>query len=378
VSDGIAVLKLKVTSSSVDLEPVAEMCRKARNMAVIDWLLRQKGMPPSERQSKRHIKRKDKAADAPTSESNKIYHAIRDAVPALSADVASSLSQAVNSYLGGKMDWREGKSEDGKRPRRRDAIAEFRMRAPFATALEIPLANKNVTLAFTDTMTVRVRRVLTGEPDIELVLSTRNMPAGIKLLIRDVIDGRKKLADSKLILRQESWYVHLPISCPAVPLDPERVATLSPIQGDGRYDRPFRLKLPNQNREIGDGWYLKSQAERFVGLRKQIGWRYRQRQGAGHGRKKADAAVRKRIKQFADIVSEVRRRMIRDIVSWCERRQCGLLVYHEPTLPLRTKCWFAANGVDWDWTRFVGDLENSCKRNGIRLDKRQLKLKDVA
>lgn len=381
----ITVLKLKLAAeSSPDLEPIAKACRKGRNAGLENWLLRQRGFPESEKQSKRLIVRKDKAADAPKSESTKLYHAIREAVPELGTTQITMLAQGLSSHLGAKVDWRRGSNGDGKRMRRRDAILAYEDRPPFFTSLEIPLHNAHTRVTFTDRLTITVNRPMTDVQSLRIEVSLRDMPPGKQQLLREVASGVRKLPDSKILFKakQNAWYWHIPLAF-ETEIVSEKPAELWPTIGttkDGKQtDRPFKLECDGETRPwyIGDGRYLLAQTVRLIGLRKMIGWRYQQRMGAGHGRAKIDAATKRRRQQEWNIRAEVMRRAIADVVRQCVRNRCGKLTYHEPSLPLRKRCWFQSSGLDWDWTKFGADLKNAAARQGIEVTVKQWKWKEA-
>ena len=376
----ITVLQLKLVEADDLLRPVGLACRRARNAGLENWLLRQRGMPETRKQSERLIASKN--GDKPKSESTKIYHSMTEAVPELGTTQITMLAQAVSSHLSAKVDWRRGADDNGKRPRRRDAILAYDDRPPFFTALEVPVHNAHCRIDFGDRLTISLNRPLREVKTLTVEVSLRKLPPRIQAIIRELSDGRRKLADSKLVEKDGQWFWHVPITFETL-VRSDLTAELWPTLGsekDGKQtDRPFRLDLPNRDRPwwIGDGRYLVAQTERLIGLRKMIGWRYKQRMGAGHGRKKIDAAVRRRRTQERNIRTEVLRRAIADVIRQCVQANAGTLIWHEPSLPLREKCWFAANGIDWDWTKFGADLKNAAARQGIEVLTKQWKVKDA-
>lgn len=379
----ITVLKLKLEDDAdTILRPIGLACRKARNGGAENWLLRRRGLPETERQSKAMIARKDKASDAPKSERTKIYHAMRAAAPELGSAQASRLANDLASYLSARVDWRRGNAEDGTRRRRRDAILAYDDRPPFFSTLEIPLQFQQTQVTFDSRLTIDVSRPMVDLPNVCLEVSVRDLPAGKKKLIQELATGNRKLPDSKLVERDGKWFWHIPLTF-ETEVSSEVCAELWPTIGsskDGKqHDRPFRLELPGRDRPwwVGDGRYLVAQTQRLIGLRKMIGWRYRQRMGAGHGRKKIDAAVRRRREQERNMRTEVLRRAIADVVRQCVAAKCGRLVWHEPSLPLREKCWFHVMGLEWNWTKFSADLENAAARQGIEVEKTMLKKREA-
>jgi len=372
----ITVLRFKLQSCD-GLERLGEMCRVGRCAAVENWLLRQRGFPETTAQSTRLCRRGKLGADHPKSESTKLYHAIRAAVPDLGTTQASMLARRVAANLNTKVDWRRQRVA-GKTVKKRDEILAYLSRPPFFCGVEIPLHNAQSRTTFDDEAVLYVDRPAKDVTQLKFRLSLRRLPPGRKRLLMDLSSGRRKLQDSMLLRRSKGWYWHVPVTFDRQPLS-DQCASLLPVVSADQNRRPFDLILPAAERPwgIGDGRYLLAQVTRLIGLRKMIGYRYRSRDGSGHGRQKIDASVRRRRLQQRNVVSEVRRRAIADVVRQCVRNGCGVLIYREPSLPLRKKCWFDQVGVDWDWTRFFSDLKNSSARKGIEVRKKQLKWKDA-
>lgn len=352
--DFVTVLKFKVVSDTEWLVELAKLCRRGRNAGAINWLLRKHGLPESVNQSTRKIKqsRKGKELSGEKSESTKIYHAVRDGAPGLPGDICSTISSEIAKHLAAKVDWRR-RGKDGKLRRRADEIMDYEARSPFFTQLQVPVRSNTSSLRLTDKFVL----VAFGR-DVEL--SLRKVTAGMKSLVQRVIAGDLKYCDGKILERHGEWFFHLVIVEERDSLASDRSATLAPISGDESLQRDnfFRLSFPDGGSwHIGDGRYYLHAHRRLIGLRKQIGWLYRSRNGAGHGRKKYDAAVSRRNQQLANIRNEVMRRAIADTVRQCQRRNCGAITYRDPTGPAKDACWFARRGVDWNWTRFVADLK---------------------
>lgn len=388
---GFRLLKLKIDPEHYEyLDQVAVLCRRARNAALEDWLLRQRGKPPSEKQSRPPTPRRKKQADgsyemtaaSEMTESTKIYHAVTAAEPSLDTQVASMMAQSIWTHLSAKVDWRRGKDDEtGRKKRRRDAILEYEDRPPFFSGWEIPIRSANTNLKYGPWSGASVLLLRGDRRDIRII--TDKLPPAIRSLLLDILEGKAKLLDSRLVKKNESWYWFLPVQVlnPASVV-PDRVMTLMPVfpqrEEPREIDRPFVLEAPDGGRRhVGDGRYYLAQMERLWAILKMIGWRYRQRCGTGHGRAKYDRYVSLRRRQMRDVTDEVRRRMIVRIVDYMEQHACGTLLYREPSLPLRNRCWFAQRGLDWDWTRFESDLENALARKGMVLDKKMLKLADV-
>lgn len=371
----VTTLRFKAQcDDDAEVRHVAEVCRRARNAALENWLLRQRGLPESEKQRKTSPKPDKDGNPRPLSESTKLYHAVRAEAPELNTQAASMIAAAISSHLAAKQDWRRGGG--GKR---KDAILNYEDRPPFFSGLEIPLHNSQVALSVGDDVSIRIRSPL-GNGDLTISFSGKGMN-GHRRVLEEITSGARKLSDSKLIFKphKNAWYWHLPVVFETeVRSDVE--VTLYPVIGipAGRHaDNFLRLELPGRSWMVGHGRFLLSQTLRLIGIRKAIGWRYRNGQGSGHGRQKIDAAVRKRRMQQRNIVCEVRRQAVNDVMRQCDRAGAGVIVYREPSLPLRKKTWFSEQGLEWDWTAFLMDLKNVAARRGVEVVKKQYRWKDA-
>lgn len=371
------MLKLKLVDVPTEtLEHVAYLCRRGTNAAVEDWLLRERGKAESPKQAKPG--RSGKSLHPST----KLYHAVTAAVPTLSADIATCLANKLWSNLNAKLDWRR---RNGQPRKRLDAIVDYEDRPPFTNASIIPAPNKNVTISFNDVLVLTVRNVLRKEPPIKLSVSLKGLPTGQKRIIRECMEGDRKLSDSQIVLKTgrngaDNWYFYFCTARESKPVDHEAKVILAPIVvNDGnKQDRPFRVLFSEGGHwGVGDGRYLLAQTNRLIGLRKQVGYRYRNGNGTGHGRQKVDKAVRRRTAQLKNVRDEFRRRLINDVIKQCQRHDAGTIVYREPTDPVKTKLWFSKVGLEFDWTRFVGDLKNSAARRGIKVESKKLKMAEV-
>lgn len=356
------LLRLKVTPAA-DQAPAflhaAELQRKAYNIAVDDWICRHRG-----RAKETAKQRKPGAKGKEPVESTKLYRYVVDLVPELSAINVSAACQMVTSNLSAKMDWRKQDGEKGKQLKRQDAVLAYDDRPPYLTALQMQMHYSQVRLTVGDDITA-VIKPLRNAP-LQFTVSGRRLPARYRKWLAEMASGKRKLPCSYLAWNdnKSQWYWYVSVSLESSDADPSRQAVLTPNHDAN--DRPFRLLFDDSRPwGVGDGRYLKAQTARLVGLRKQIGWRYRNGNGAGHGRKKIDAAVRKRRLQQRNVNDEFRRRMINDIARQCKRRQCGVLVYRKPSNPVKEVLWFAEAGVEFDWTRFETDLKNVLARHGI-------------
>lgn len=384
---GITMLRLKLDCSDDDQETlrlVGSLCRKARNVGIEDWLLRQRGMPPSAKQAAppqpRRVRgnngeivlRKRETSD----ESTKIYHAMTEAVEELDTRLVSSLSREITKELNAKVDWRKNGCENKKR-RKRDDILEYEQRPPFSQCLKIPVVASCTQLQYGPQTEVRLK-LLRGSAE-SIRIKTAALGPRLKQKLLEISEGHRRLQDSSIHYRHEKrcWFWHLPITeDPAETLDETVEIVLMPACGDPdkpSHDRPFHVG----NWYIGDGRYLLSQLERIIASEKEIGYAYRHRRtGTGHGRQKRTKAIAKKRLQRRHQIEEFRRRLIVDVLRQCQRANAGRLIYRRPSLPLREKSWFSRHGIDWDWTRFETDLKNSASKYGVAVKVKQLNMKE--
>lgn len=392
------MLKLKLVDPPNDtLEHIANLCRRGRNVAIEDWLLRERGKPESPKQAR---------------SSTKIYHAITEAVPELSGTVASCLASQTWNNLKAKVDWRK---RDESMPTRADAILAHEERPPWSTADVIPVPNKNIRIEFGDELALTIRNVLSKQPPLKLFVSLKGMSTGRKRIIRTCLEnaskledlrkereakglesGKKKtrqecmpdammLSDSEIVKKMvrngsEVWSLYFCASANNKPVNGDTNVTLAPLlnRQASKTDRPFRVTFAaGGSWDVGDGRYLWGQSQRIDGNRKLIGYCYTNGNMRGHGRQKINKLVRKRVLQLKNVRNEFRRRLIRDVIKQCEREQAGVIYYREPTDPVKTKTWFATVGLEFDWTRFLGDLKNSAAKRGITVKTSKLKMQEV-
>jgi hypothetical protein len=376
----IVMLKLKIEHAPHDeLTALAALMRRGRNVAIENWLLRERGLPENPKQSAPSPR--GGAAKHP---STKLYHAITSGAPNINPSVAAKLAAEAWSNLNAKVDWRRRAGEEGKPRRRMDAILDYEDRAPWYTGDDIPVLNKHAYVLFEEELHLVVSRLTRDATDEDLVLklTIKGLSPSLKLLIRRVLAKELKFSDSSIRLKGDQWVWFWPIQIETEQSNRHGVLHLWPVvpdaTSDRHSDRPFRTDSPDgRSWYVGDGRYLLAQTSRLLGLKKMIGYRYRNGLAKGHGRAKVDRAQVIRSQQLRNIRDEFRRKAISDILKQAHRHECGTIIYHEPTGPTKTKCWFDVVGLEFDWTRFATDLKNSAARRGISVETKKLKIADV-
>lgn len=366
----VTAYRFKIDEPPESLKAIAERLRLARNVASMDWMMRQAGLPLHGKQNPDRC------------ESTNIYHSIKEHDIGIDSQVASMLAASINSFVSGKLDWRENESGKAKRS---DAIKAGNARPPYFTAIEIPVHNKISKLTLEDCYRLSIRPIVNEQP-ISLKIATSKLPRRLRLVLASILSGEQRMPCGTLHYRDKgskpAWYWNISISSEVEPLDSDVEVEVWPtLDGDGErsVDRPFTCVLPGGRKwAVGDGRFFLSQVERLEGAIKSIGHAYRNRRtGAGHGRAKYDANKSRFRAQLANVTAEVRRKCIVDIIDQCKRNNAGTLVYREPTNPAKDKVWFKIKGVEWDWTRFGTDLKNSAARAGIKLKFKKLKIAEI-
>lgn len=197
-------------------------------------------------------------------------------------------------------------------------------------------------------------------------LNVGALSAGHRELIRKVATREWGTGDSKLIFKRGKWFLSLIYKQPTqnLGLDPERTAELVMTGPDSR--RAFAIYNDDCTWRIGDTDMLRKEFERIDNRRKAIRSRYREI-GGGHGKNRFFSKLRPMSRSVQDLQARFTWNMVKEIVRFCAKVNCGKLSYREPKIPLRDESWFSRNDVPFDWTQFLGKLKHKCKHFGIEL-----------
>lgn len=375
----VDLIRLKISAADIDLNEVAESYRKARNVALENWLLRERGLPETLRQSTRRGKAVASDQPKPKSESTKLYDAVVEAVPELGTQLAAGIGRQTVKSLNTRVDWRKQDGESGKPKRKKDAILAYEERPPFSQRADfIAVPNSDAKLSEADGLiTLQIRNMLRGHV-ATIRLSLKGVPPLKLARLREVMhDG---LADSSFVKKKKGWYWHLPILLDVPAKDSAVVVTLEPVIPaiHGEIDYFLLATCDDRSWRIGEMRYLLRQMIRYESRIKDQGRLYRtQRASSGHGRKDFDEKVSLVRQKLRNHVREVRKRAIDDLVRFCERHNAGTVCFRRPTNPVKDKSCFAVRGVNWDWTDFEAAMKNGLAHRGVGLETKSLNLKEV-
>jgi len=208
-------------------------------------------------------------------------------------------------------------------------------------------------------------------------LEVGDLSLGRKRIFRKICTGEYKLSDSSLYEKKGKWFAQLCYEAPteAAGLPEDRVLTIGPAQPDDR--RPFVATwLDDEGHArrwyLGEGKPLVAEFRRVKARRRAIQYRYRDGMGSGHGRQRWARAIKPMSRAVVDMQSRFLKLLSSDVVKLAIREGCGTIHYREPTLPVRTKEWFATQDVPMDWTTLESKIAWKAKQKGLRYEKTRI------
>jgi len=98
--------------------------------------------------------------------------------------------------------------------------------------------------------------------------------------------------------------------------------------------------------------------------------------GSGHGRQRWARAIKPMSRAVVDMQSRFLKLLSSDVVKLAIREGCGTIHYREPTLPVRTKEWFATQDMPLDWTKLESKIASKAKQKGLRYEKTRIGMKE--
>lgn len=375
---------------NVLLEAARGDCCKARNAAITHWLLWRRQNPNWEPGGKYDapapkIKRTPKppkpGAKPPKDPqhaprlflSRELYSFAVKAAPRLSATIASSCVQDVNSRLKSNMPY----NHDGEARWVWQAILNSEVSLPTWTGGKIPSPRSVTKLAYTEDacwvqfpLLSKASGYRTLSPKVRL--HAADLTAGNRRLLRMLANGERRLADSQLYEKKGKWYFQACYELPTPEeLESSRVLTLEIGKPKATY--PFRLRWIDSDDKARD-WTagkvkpLIAEYRRIQAKRRALKWRYRDGAGSGHGRQRWARNIKPMKRAVRDLSSRWQKQFISDVIKHAIRERCGAILYREPTMPLRDKTLFAAEDVPFDWTVFLGRLRFKAECKGLRFE----------
>ena len=103
-------------------------------------------------------------------------------------------------------------------------------------------------------------------------------------------------------------------------------------------------------------------------------FRYRDGAGSGHGRQRWAKGIKPLERAVRDMCGRWQKQFISDMLKVALKEGCGMVLYREPTKPLREKEFFARSDTPFDWTAFIGRLKFKCESKGLRFESERIGL----
>lgn len=404
-----------------DLEQVAIWCNQARNAMVRTWLRWHEDhpefnqgqkhpkpwpqavypdgsvAPPKEKPAEgEKAKRRTQGSAEPMGFRNLLYRAGCDAAPNLAAAIVSSLAGEVQAWL----ITRAGLETrlKCKRPswwKQWQALLAYDLSVPTFREWSIPVPNQQSFLAW-EGWASRPNGTLTERKDGGCVLQcplfaasygrthaklltqldvgglTRGHKNLIRRLVRNAVDEVEhqwKWGDSELVERKGEWYVNVSYKQPnrSLGLDQGQEAHLwlaPPDEPRG----PFQVECEAGRWWVGHGQTLVAEFQRLEDRRINIRARYRDSEDRkGRGQNRFFKVFRPSERKTHEMEKRFVYNLIRDVLRFCQRNDCGSVVFHEPGTWLKGNGWFSKHNAPCDWTMLSARLKDKLGDVGITL-----------
>lgn len=220
-------------------------------------------------------------------------------------------------------------------------------------------------------------------------VEVRQLTAGNRRLLRRIAIGEWPLCDSTLVYHGDrddrkrkrsgdGWYLHLVYRQPAkdLGLDATKPATLSLLPADATH--PMQIAAEGcKTWTLGSAKVLLAQLDRLDMRRQANRLKYRQAdQLRGRGRRPFYQRMRPLTRASQNLLGMFTKNLVAEVIKYCERNDCGQLIYREPGLMLRQKDWFAEHWTNFDWTDFLSRLQHKCTELGVELVVQRMSTKE--
>lgn len=380
------------------LEQTRRDCCKARNAAITHWLLWRRQNPAWEPGGKydapapkiKRMPKPPKPGAKPPKDppygpreflSRELYAVASGAAASLNTSLASSCVQDVVSRLKANVPY----NHDGTARWVWQAILSSEVSLPTWRGGKIPAPRSVVKFGYTEDecwvqfpLLSRSSGYRTLSPKVRL--HAADLSAGNRRLLRKLVSGESRLADSQLYEKKGKWYFQACYELPTPEeLKSERVLILE--VGRPESDYPFRLRWTDSDGKerdwtAGKAKPLIAEYRRVQARRRAIRWRYRDGAGSGHGRQRWAKAIKPMERAVRDMCGRWQKQFVSDVIKHAIKEGCGAILYREPTMPLREKALFAAQDVPFDWTSFLGRLRFKAEAKGIKFDVTRMGVKE--
>ena len=329
------------------------------------------------------------------------YRIGQNIAPNINTNIINSLSREVVAKLKSKMPY----DHEGKRMRGL-AILNNEVSLSNNRKRVIPVPNQGISIAYDGKFSQKKpnkKMKVFGQSECVLQFplfsdgSGRNFKSlicrlniagftpGQKALLRRVIAGEWKMGDSTISYRtfkrgnklKDGWYFNLNYAQPRGDqgLNKNNTATLFSNPKDAKRAMQIRFG-PDKDCwwQLGDNMY-KVQVEKLKIKRKVLRFNSRlATRTKGHGQAAFYRKLRPSSKSVKHAQSIFQWLIVKDVMAYCVKNDCGTLYYREPSRGLRdSNTWFSAHGVEFDWTAFLLKLRHKCNIFGIDLVDERIK-----
>jgi hypothetical protein len=282
------------------------------------------------------------------------------------------------------------------------AILANDMSLPNFCSVNVPLRRQEARIEETACGYVLVASILSQKAgykkcSLQWRLNMRKFSAGHRALMARIVraeDERRKevrpkgsakregkaweLCDSRIIHDNGRWFYLLNYRLPK-PRDLPRENVLKLYPAKPEVYRPFEIMMPDGKRwGLGDGYVYDIVCKRVNVRRRTVQFRYGRGHGKGHGRQRVYRAIRPIARAVLDMQLQLRRMVASDVVRWCQRTNCGTVIYYEPSKPARLVSWFAKRDLHFGWAAFRSQLVQRLEREGVAVEVVVLKRAELA
>jgi hypothetical protein len=305
--------------------------------------------------------------------SRELYDVATKAAPSLNSSLASACVQDVLSRLKSNVPY----NHDGEARWVWQAILWQEISVPTWRGGRIPVLRSTTKVYYGEDACWVKFSLLSRQSgyrtrSLQVRLHAAALTAGNRRLLRKLVSGELRLADSQLYEKKGEWYFQACYTLPDVAAcESERVLTLAP--GKPESDYPFRMCWTDTDGKLRDWTAGKAKpliAEYFrvEARRRALRWRYQGGVGSGHGRKRWAKTIKPMQQSVRELSTRWQKQFVSDVIKHAIKEGCGAILYREPTMPLREISYFAAVKVPFDWCALCGRLRFKAEAKGLAFE----------
>lgn len=208
-----------------------------------------------------------------------------------------------------------------------------------------------------------------GNPFVRIEVG--QLSKGNRTVLKRILREEYLVCDSRVTEREGQWYLQLCYRRPNqdLGLNKEHKAILWPTFTGER--KPFLIDAVDHSPWwVGHGDLLVNEFKRLQQRRLAMRSRYRDQMsgGKGHGRQRFEMKLKPYARSTHNQQSVFCWNLIREILRYCKKHDCGKVIYREPGLALRVNLWLGGQDVPFDYTGLLNKLTFKLNRLGIELE----------